>query len=108
MSTWAITSMNRTLAEGDLSDVVTTLHFECTDSQTVGDVTHNGRVYGTVALEAPDADDFTAYADISHDDAVTWAKAVIGSDQVSAYEQAVADQIELSKNPVESRGVPWS
>ena len=108
MATWTITSMNRTLADGDLSDVVTTLHFECTDSETVADVRHNGRVYGTVALEAPNADDFTAYADISHDDAVAWAKAVIGAEQVTAYEQAVADQIELSKNPVESRGVPWT
>ena len=107
MSTWTITSMNRTLTDGDLSDVVTTLHWQCIDSETVGDVTHGGRVYGTVALEAPDADNFTAYGDISHEDAVAWAKAIIGSDQVLEYEQSVAKQIELSKNPVEGKGVPW-
>jgi hypothetical protein len=99
--------MNRTLADGDLSDVVKTLHFECTDSQTVGDVTHTGRVYGTVALEAPDADNFTAYADITEADAIAWAKAAIGAEQVTAHEDAVANQIELSKNPVEGKGVPW-
>lgn len=106
-ATWTITSMNRTLADGDLSDVVKTLHFECTDSQTVGDVTHTGRVYGTVALEAPDADNFTAYADITEADAIAWAKAAIGAEQVTAHEDAVANQIELSKNPVEGKGVPW-
>ena len=108
MATWAIKSMNRTLTEGDLSDVVKTLHFECTDSETVGDLTHTGLVYGTVALEAPDADNFTAYADITEADAIAWAKAVIGAEQVTAYEDAVANQIELSKNPVEGRGVPWT
>jgi len=107
MSTWTITSMNRTLAEGDLSDVVKTLHWQVTDSQTVDEIVHSGRCYGTVGLPEPDADNFTAYADITEADAIAWAKAVIGAEQVTAYEDAVANQIELSKNAVEGKGVPW-
>ena len=95
--------MERTLTDGDLSDVVTTLHWQVTDSD--GD--HHGRCYGTVGLEAPDADSFTAYADISEADAIAWAKAAIGDEQVAAYEASVASQIELSKNPVSGTGVPW-
>ena len=100
---WTVSTMERTLTDGALSDVVTTLHWQCTDSD--GD--HSGRCYGTVGLEAPDADSFTAYADISEADAIAWAKAAIGEEQVEAYEASVASQIELSKNPVSGTGVPW-
>ena len=100
---WTVSSMERTLTDGALSDVVTTLHWQLTDSD--GD--HHGRCYGTVGLEAPDADSFTAYADISEADAIAWAKAALGDEQVEAYEASVASQIELSKNPVSGTGVPW-
>jgi len=102
-ATWTVSTMERTLTDGALSDVVTILHWQVTDSD--GD--HSGRCYGTVGLEAPDADSFTAYADISEADAIAWAKAAIGDDQVAAYEASVASQIELSKNPVSGTGVPW-
>jgi len=102
-ATWTVSTMERTLTDGDLSDVVTILHWRCTDS----DGEHHGRCYGTVGLEAPDADSFTAYADISEADAIAWAKAAIGEEQVTAYEASVASQIELSKNPVSAAGVPW-
>ena len=105
MFTWTITSMDRTLAEGDLSDVVTTLHFECTDSETVGEVTHNGRVYGTVGLAEP-SDSFTPYADITEEQAIGWCKAALGDDQVTAYETSVDNQISLEKNPTTGTGFP--
>jgi hypothetical protein len=104
---WTVSTMERTLTQGDLSDVVTILHWQLVDSETVDDVTHSGRCYGTVGLSAPDADSFTAYADISEADAIAWAKAAIGEEQVEAYEASVASQIELSKNPVSAAGVPW-
>lgn len=111
MTTWTISTMERTLTDGDLSDVVKSLHWRVTDSETVGEgddaVVHSGRCYGTVGLEAPDADNFTAYADISEADAVAWAKAALGEEEVTAYEASVASQIELSKNPVSGTGVPW-
>mgnify|MGYP003114533291 FL=1 len=106
-ATWTVSTMERTLTDGDLSDVVTTLHWQVTDSETVGDVTHSGRCYGTVGLAAPNADDFTAYADITEADAIAWAKAAIGAEQVTEYETSVANQIEMSKNPVSASGVPW-
>ena len=108
---WQVSSMDRTLTDGALSDVVTTLHWQVVDIQTVGEgddaVVHSGRCYGTVGLSAPDADSFTAYADISEADAIAWAKAALGEEQVEAYEASVANQIELSKNPVSGNGVPW-
>jgi hypothetical protein len=104
---WTVSTMERTLTDGALSDVVTTLHWQVTDSETVDEIVHSGRCYGTVSLEAPDADSFTAYADISEADAIAWCKAAIGEEQVTAYEASVNSQIELSKNPVSAAGVPW-
>jgi hypothetical protein len=110
-ATWTVSTMDRTLTDGDLSDVVTRLHWQVADSETVGEgeeaKTYSGRCYGTVGLSEPDADSFTAYADISEADAIAWAKAAIGEEQVAAYEASVASQIELSKNPVSGTGVPW-
>ena len=106
-ATWTASNMERTLTDGDLSDVVTTLHWQLVDSETVDEIVHSGRCYGTVSLEEPDADSFTAYADISHDDAVEWVKTALGEEQVAAYEASVASQIELSKEPVSVAGVPW-
>ena len=106
-ATWTVSTMERTLTDGALSDVVTTLHWQLIDSETVDEIVHSGRCYGTVGLEAPDADSFTAYADISEADAIAWCKAAIGEEQVEAYEASVASQIELSKNPVSAAGVPW-
>lgn len=106
-ATWTVSNMERTLTDGDLSDVVTTLHWQLNDSETVDEIVHSGRCYGTVSLEAPDADSFTAYADISHDDAVAWVKAALGEEQVTNCEGSVAGIIKLSKNPVQESGVPW-
>jgi len=102
--------MERTLndSESGLEGVVNILHWQVTDSQTVDEIVHSGRCYGTVGLEAPDADSFTAYSDISHDDAVEWAKSALGEEAVSQYEDSVASQIELSKNPVQASGTPWT
>ena len=107
-ATWTVSTMERTLTDGDLSDVVTTLHWQLTDSETVDEIVHSGRCYGSVGLSEPDADSFTAYSDISHDDAVEWAKAALGEEAVSQYEDSVASQIELSKNPVQASGTPWT
>ena len=108
MATWTVSTMDRTLSDGDLSDVVTVLHWQLTDSETVDEIVHSGRCYGTVGLSAPDADAFTEWGDITHDDAVEWAKSALGEEAVSQYEDSVASQIELSKNPVQASGTPWT
>ena len=102
MAEWTVSTMERTLTDGDLSDVVTTLHWQVTDSD--GD--HHGRCYGTVGLAAP-GDSFTPYSDITLDQAIGWCKAALGNDQVTAYETSVENQISLEKNPTTGTGVPW-
>ena len=104
--TWDIVSLDATKTIGSLSDVVTAIHWTATDSD--GD--HNGFKYGYVTLADPDSNSFTAYADITKDNAIAWAKAALGSDKVTAIETGIAAQITESKNPTVSSGVPsaWS
>ena len=106
MATWAITAMDRELTQGDKADVVTVLHYDVTDSETVGDEAYIGRVYGTVGLAEP-GDSFTPYADITAETAVAWAKAALGEDAVASAEASVASQIAESKTPTTATGVPW-
>ena len=105
-TTWKAVQLGRQLKNGDKDNVVTTVHWTATDSEVDGDKTFKGKVYGTVNLAAP-SDSFTPYADITEEQAVGWAKAVLGDDQVAEYEKAVENQISAQKNPTNEEGVPW-
>jgi len=105
--TWDVVILDVTKTVGSLSDVVTTVHWRASDSETVSGVVHSGSAYGSVGLAAPDSGSFTAYADITKDNAIAWAKAAIGSDKVTAIETGIAAQITESKTPTTTSGVPW-
>ena len=110
--TWNVVSLDTTKTVGSLSDVVTIVHWTANDSETVGSgdsaVIHSGSAYGSIGLAAADSGSFTAYADITKANAIAWAKAAIGSDEVTAIETKIAAQITESKTPTTTSGVPWS
>ena len=109
--TWNVTLEGQKTV-GSLSDVVTTVHWTASDTETVGSgesaVEHTGSAYGSVGLAEPDSGSFTAYADITKDNAIAWAKAALGADEVTAIEKSIAAQITESKTPTKFTGVPWS
>ena len=109
-ATWGISTLERQLVDGAHTDVVTVIHWNVTDSETVGEgeqaKTYSGRCYGTVSLAEP-GDSFTPYADITLETAISWCKQALGDDQVAAYETSVENQILLEKNPTTGTGVPW-
>ena len=109
--TWDVAALDATKTVGSLSDVVTTIHWTANDTETVGSgesaVEHIGSAYGTVTLADADSKSFTPYADITKENAIAWAKAAIGSDEVTAIETRIAAQITESKTPTVSSGVPW-
>ena len=102
--TWDVVSLNATKTVGSLSDVVTSVHWTASDAD--GD--HTGSSYGSVGLAEADSGSFTAYADITKDNAIAWAKAALGADKVTKIETSIASQITESKTPTKSTGVPWS
>ena len=110
--TWNVVFLDATKTVGSLSDVVNTVHWTASDSETVGSgdsaVVHTGSSYGSVGLSEADSKSFTAYKDITKDNAVAWAKTAIGTDEVTAIETSIAAQITESKTPTKTTGVPWS
>ena len=110
--TWNVVSLDATKTVGSLSDVVTTVHWTANDSETVGSgdsaVEHTGSSYGSVGLAEADSGSFTAYASITKENAVAWAKAALGADEVTRIETSIAAQITESKTPTTTTGVPWS
>jgi len=101
--TWNVVALDAIKTVGSLSDVVTTVHWTASDAD--GD--HTGSSYGSVGLAEADSSSFTAYADITKDNAVAWAKAALGADEVTNIETGIAAQITESKTPTTSSGVPW-
>ena len=105
--TWSVVSLDSTKTVGSLSDVVTTVHWTASDSETVGEETYTGNSYGSVSLAEADSSSFTAYADIKESDAIAWAKAALGADEVTSIETGITGQITEAKTPTTASGVPW-
>ena len=109
-ATWTIVNTEYELTSDHGKNLITTLHWECTDSEDVttdGEtVTHSGRVYGSIGIPEPSGD-FIEYSKITEEQAKKWLLAVIGDDQVKASEDAVQNQINLSKAPTQGSGKPW-
>jgi len=104
--TWNVVSLDATKTVGSLSDVVTIVHWTASDAD--GD--HTGSSYGSIGLAEANSESFTAYADITKDNAIAWVKAALGSDRVTEIETGIAAQITESKTPTVISGVPsaWS
>ena len=101
-ATWTIVNTEYDIKGSKGDNQITTLHWECKDQD--GD--HSGRVYGSTAIPEPSGT-FIEYAKVTHENCVTWAKAIMGDDQVKASEDAVQNQINLSKTPTQGSGKPW-
>ena len=99
--TWTISTLERNTSD----DGVVVAHWRASDSETVGEVEHSGSSYGTCGF-TPDstADGYTAYADITEAQAIGWVQADVDADAIEA---SIAAQIEDSKAPAISTGVPW-
>ena len=105
--TWSVVSLDSTKTVGSLSDVVTTVHWTASDSETVGSDTYTGSSYGSVALAEPDSSSITAYGSITESNAIALAKDAIGTDEVTGIETGIAAQITEAKTPTTTSGVPW-
>ena len=132
-----INTIDRVLSEGDLADVCKTVHYtfykqevkdkaveevlyaegdEIPEGKEIGDVKtpaslatyYSASNTGTVFLDAPDSEDFIAYADITEADVQGWVEAKIGEDELAKIEAGLDAQIAEKKTPTKATGKPWS
>ena len=101
--TWTISNMDRDIKQGDKADVVTTIHWRASETDSDG---NSGSSYGSVGVTLGSGA-FVAYADITEANAIQWAKDALGSDQVTAIETSIANQITEMKTPTTASGVSW-
>ena len=109
--TWDVVQLDSTKTVGSLSDVITNVHWTASDTETIGSgdsaVVHSASRYGAVSLADADSSSFIAYKSVTKDNAIAWVKAKLGSDEVTAIETSIANQISESKTPTKTFGVPW-
>ena len=103
MTKWTISSMDRDITQDGKANVVTTIHWRASDTDSDG---NTGSSYGSVGVTLGSGA-FVAYADITHDKALDWCKEALGSDQVTAIETSIANQITEMKTPTVASGVSW-
>jgi hypothetical protein len=88
---------------------------EIPEGSAVGDVKtpaqpatyYSASSIGTVGLDAPDAENFTAYADITEADAIAWCEAKVGAEQMTVIEASLDAQLAEQQTPTKGTGVPW-
>jgi hypothetical protein len=69
----------------------------------------SGGVYGSVGVTLDEGATFTPYADLTLAQVVGWVQDALGADQVTAYEDNVAQQInDQVVPPVVTPPLPWS
>ena len=101
--TWKVVDMNRDITKDGKSDVVTTIHWTASDIDTNNNI---GSAIGSVDVTLG-SQSFIAYKDIKESDAIQWAKDALGTDEVTAIETSIANQIAEMKTPTIASGVSW-
>ena len=104
--TWTVTQMDcYPQAEGE-TDVVFTVHWTCSGTQTENANTYNGSVYSTCAVNYVAGTPYTPYNQLTQEQVLGWIWAS-GVDQ-TATEEAVQQQIDNKINPpVVTPALPW-
>ena len=106
-----INTIDRAVSENELSDVCKTVHYSFYKEKTVGEgdeaKNYSASNIGTVGLDAPDSDNFTAYDDIKEDDVKKWVEAKVGTDRLADIETGLDAQIAEQETPTKATGKPW-
>lgn len=109
---WIISSMDSKLQEGDLQDVVITVHWrrsaETDDYNPETETGYYADIYGALTVGPVDPATFIPYNDLTQSDVEGWLNEM--TDPTPAKMDAqLAENIELQKNPVEETlPLPWT
>ena len=101
--TWTISNMDRAIKLDGKDDVVTTIHWRASNTDSDG---NTGSSYGSVGVTLG-SQSFIAYKGIKESNAIQWAKDALGEDEVKRIEDSIASQIAEMKTPTTASGVSW-
>ena len=96
-----INTINRSIGNNELGDVCRIIHYTLYKEKTVGEgddaVTYTSAINGTVGLDAPDADNFIAYDDVTESKAKEWCEAKLKEKDVKEVKYKDGDDIPEDK-----------
>lgn len=111
--TWSFDPLETKPTEGDLADVVTTVHWRLSGVDD-GEAAASASVYGAIGAGAADADNFTAFADLAEATVKGWVLAAQASEEETAeqvetrLQENIANQIANILNPpIVNKSAPW-
>ena len=96
--TWEINTLERELADGYVKKVIYRV-------KGIDGKEEKARATGEVDLEKPET--LVPYKDLTESTVLGWVKTKLGTEQVTAIEKSLEDQIALINTPVEATGKPW-
>ena len=99
---WSVADLNYTVSSGGRTNVVGTVHWRVT--KTEGD--HIVSAYGSSNLAEP-GDTFIEWENITEADAIAWAKAELGAEEVASLEANLDAQLAEKVTPTVGSGRPW-
>jgi len=105
--TWTITMVDDFVEYEGKSQVIYTLHWNCSGTQTSEGEDYDGRAYGTQGLGLADLSDFTPYADVTEAQALDWLYAANEEGWKTDVEAKVQEVINNQITPKTETGVPW-
>jgi len=93
---WVISQMDTKPQEGELIDVVVTVHWRRNATAIDGDKTYYADTYGAMGCATPSETDFTAYPDLTFEQVCGWLEDGL---DVEALNANLDSQIENQINP---------
>jgi hypothetical protein len=89
---WIISGLVAKIQDGELSNIIETVHYryQATDGE------HTADVYGSVGLEAPDAESFKPFEQVTEADVIAWLEAKL---DVEAMQSGLDAQLDAIANP---------
>jgi len=99
--TWNVNTMDTAPSENELTDVVKVVHWRlaATDGTYIADT------FSTLPLESPDSENFTAFADLTEAQVISWVESKLN---VDAIKLNLNQRLEMIANPpVVTKQGPW-
>lgn len=89
---WIISDLVAKIQDGELSNIIETVHwrYQATDGE------HTADVYGSVGLEAPDAESFKPFEEVTEADVISWLESKL---DVEAMQSGLDAQLDAIANP---------
>ena len=114
--TWSVDPDLKTKDQDGETDVVYSVVWRLKSSETVGENTYSITSANQISIDTSDLSNFTAFASLSEDDVVGWAKAAIDAEAADGngvdcaeWEAGHERNIAKQKNPpTRTQTAPWA